>query len=107
MAGRVLLSGHDPHWLRDNLGVRVSYHQSRRAWKVGNNAALGTDVAICATGAGTARCSILAPITSTTKARMFVSPKPNTHMPVGVGAIAARSPLRPLKSRTVRLDAAP
>ena len=38
--GRVLLSGHDPHWLRENLGVRVSYLQSRRAWKVGANAAL-------------------------------------------------------------------
>jgi beta-galactosidase len=38
--GRALLSGHDPHWLRENLGVRVSYHQSRRAWKVGSNAAL-------------------------------------------------------------------
>jgi len=38
--GRVLLSGHDPHWLRENLGVRVSYHQSRRAFKVGENAAL-------------------------------------------------------------------
>jgi beta-galactosidase len=39
--GRVLLSGHDPHWLRENIGVRVSYHQSRRAWKVGTNPALG------------------------------------------------------------------
>jgi beta-galactosidase len=37
--GRVLLSGHDPHWLREYMGVRVSYHQSRRVWKVGNNAA--------------------------------------------------------------------
>ncbi|HEX8832803.1 MAG TPA: glycoside hydrolase family 2 TIM barrel-domain containing protein [Abditibacteriaceae bacterium] len=37
--GRVLLSGHDPHWLRENMGVRVSYHQSRRMWKVGDNAA--------------------------------------------------------------------
>jgi hypothetical protein len=36
--GRVLLSGHDPHWLRENLGVRVSYHQSRRVWEVGDNA---------------------------------------------------------------------
>jgi beta-galactosidase len=35
--GRVLLSGHDPHWLRENLGVRVSYHQSRRVFKVGEN----------------------------------------------------------------------
>jgi beta-galactosidase len=31
--GRVLLSGHDPHWLREYMGVRVSYHQSRRVWK--------------------------------------------------------------------------
>ena len=38
--GRVLLSGHDPHWLRENMGVRVSHHQSRRAWKVGANPAL-------------------------------------------------------------------
>jgi beta-galactosidase len=37
--GRVLLSGHEPHWLREYLGLRVSYHQSRRVWKVGNNAA--------------------------------------------------------------------
>jgi beta-galactosidase len=37
--GRVLLSGHDPHWLRENLGMRVSYHQSRRVFPVGNNAA--------------------------------------------------------------------
>jgi beta-galactosidase len=37
--GRVLLSGHDPHWLRENMGVRVSYLQSRRVWKVGENAA--------------------------------------------------------------------
>jgi beta-galactosidase len=37
--GRVLLSGHDPHWLREYMDVRVSYHQSRRMWKVGNNAA--------------------------------------------------------------------
>ncbi|HEX8833298.1 MAG TPA: hypothetical protein VF719_03820, partial [Abditibacteriaceae bacterium] len=37
--GRVLLSGHDPHWLREYLGVRVSYHQSRRVFPVGNNAA--------------------------------------------------------------------
>jgi beta-galactosidase len=37
--GRVLLSGHDPHWLRENMGVRVSYLQSRRVWKVGDNAA--------------------------------------------------------------------
>jgi beta-galactosidase len=36
--GRVLLSGHDPHWVRDNMGVRVSYHQSRRMYKVGENA---------------------------------------------------------------------
>ncbi len=34
--GRVLLSGHDPHWLRGNMGVRVSYHQSRRLWNVGD-----------------------------------------------------------------------
>jgi beta-galactosidase len=39
--GRVLLSGHDPHWLREYLGVRVSYHQSRRLFPVGNNAATG------------------------------------------------------------------
>ncbi|HEY0007187.1 MAG TPA: hypothetical protein VGB55_00555, partial [Tepidisphaeraceae bacterium] len=32
--GRMLLSGHDPHWLREHLGVRVSYYQSRRMWKV-------------------------------------------------------------------------
>jgi beta-galactosidase len=38
--GRVLLSGHDPHWLREYLGVRVSYLQSRRVWKVGDNAAV-------------------------------------------------------------------
>lgn len=38
--GRVLLSGHDPHWLRGNLGVRVSFYQSRRVWKIGDNAAL-------------------------------------------------------------------
>lgn len=37
--GRVLLSGHDPHWLREYMGVRVSYHQSRRVWKVADNAA--------------------------------------------------------------------
>jgi hypothetical protein len=44
--GRVLLSGHDPHWLRENLGVRVSYHQSRRMFKVGNNTAtVGLDEA--------------------------------------------------------------
>ena len=36
--GRVLLSGHDPHWLRENLELRVSYHQSRRVWEVGDNA---------------------------------------------------------------------
>jgi beta-galactosidase len=36
--GRVLLSGHDPHWLREYLGVRVSYLQSRRVWKVGDTA---------------------------------------------------------------------
>jgi beta-galactosidase len=36
--GRVLLSGHDPHWLREYLGLRVSYHQSRRVFKVGENA---------------------------------------------------------------------
>jgi beta-galactosidase len=36
--GRVLLSGQDPHWLRENLGLRVSYHQSRRVWEVGDNA---------------------------------------------------------------------
>jgi beta-galactosidase len=35
--GRVLLSGHDPHWLRENMGVRVSFHQSRRVWNVGEN----------------------------------------------------------------------
>jgi beta-galactosidase len=37
--GRILLSGHDPHWLREYMGVRVSYHQSRRMWKVGNSTA--------------------------------------------------------------------
>ncbi len=37
--GRVLLSGHDPHWLRENLGMRMSYLQSRRIFKLGNNAA--------------------------------------------------------------------
>jgi beta-galactosidase len=37
--GRVLFSGHDPHWLREYLGLRVSYHQSRRVFKVGENAA--------------------------------------------------------------------
>jgi beta-galactosidase len=37
--GRVLLSGHDPHWLREYLGLRVSYHQSRRVFKVGENSA--------------------------------------------------------------------
>ncbi|HEX8550703.1 MAG TPA: hypothetical protein VF681_04020 [Abditibacteriaceae bacterium] len=36
--GRVLLSGHDPHWLREYLGMRVSYLQSRRVFKVGENA---------------------------------------------------------------------
>ncbi|HEX8833032.1 MAG TPA: hypothetical protein VF719_02465, partial [Abditibacteriaceae bacterium] len=36
--GRVLLSGHDPHWLRENLSMRVSHQQSRRVFKVGNNA---------------------------------------------------------------------
>jgi beta-galactosidase len=36
--GRVLLSGHDPHWLREYLGMRVSYLQSRRVWKVGDTA---------------------------------------------------------------------
>ncbi len=35
--GRVLLSGHDPHWLRENMGMRVSYYQSRRVWPVGNS----------------------------------------------------------------------
>ena len=38
--GRVLLSGHDPHWLRENLGVRASHLQSRRMFKLGNNAAV-------------------------------------------------------------------
>jgi beta-galactosidase len=37
--GRVLLSGHDPHWLREYMGMRVSWYQSRRMWKVGDNAA--------------------------------------------------------------------
>lgn len=37
--GRVLISGHDPHWLREYLGLRVSYHQSRRVFKVGDNSA--------------------------------------------------------------------
>ncbi len=37
--GRVLLSGHDPHWLREYLGLRVSQYQSRRVFKVGENAA--------------------------------------------------------------------
>jgi beta-galactosidase len=37
--GRVLLWGQDPHWLREYLGVRVSFHQSRRAFKVGNTTA--------------------------------------------------------------------
>ncbi|HEX8835189.1 MAG TPA: hypothetical protein VF719_13355, partial [Abditibacteriaceae bacterium] len=38
--GRMLISGHDPHWLREYLGLRVSYHQSRRVFKVGENAAV-------------------------------------------------------------------
>jgi hypothetical protein len=35
----VLLSGHDPHWLREYMGLRVSLYQSRRVWKVDDNAA--------------------------------------------------------------------
>jgi hypothetical protein len=54
--GRVLLSGHDPHWLREYMGLRVSYHQSRRVWKVGENALRkGLTERICAIGAVTAR----------------------------------------------------
>jgi beta-galactosidase len=37
--GRLLVSGHDPHWLREYLNLRVSYHQTRRAWPVGESAA--------------------------------------------------------------------
>jgi beta-galactosidase len=37
--GRLLISGHDPHWLREYLKLRVSYHQTRRAWPVGETAA--------------------------------------------------------------------
>jgi len=37
--GRVLISGHDPHWLREYMSLRVSYYQSRRVWKVGENSA--------------------------------------------------------------------
>jgi beta-galactosidase len=35
--GRVLMSGHDPHWLRENMSMRVSHHQSRRVFPIANN----------------------------------------------------------------------
>ena len=37
--GGLLVSGHDPHWLREYLNLRVSYHQTRRVWPVGETTA--------------------------------------------------------------------
>jgi hypothetical protein len=54
--GRVLLSGHDPYWLRANLGCACRITSLAVVFKVGNNPRpADLMIPICATGVATAR----------------------------------------------------